>query len=144
VEQARERYGDAIGDLASYQLQTLPENALTPAQEAFYRGEVDNAVLANTALGAMRVVSAEQQALRDQLMDEHGPALGGAIADRLSQAAQSLDNSKLTGVVAYNRAQADVAEAQKKTEALTPGATSGPLGSLIHSSVSGDRCRRPG
>jgi len=137
VEQARERYGDAIGDLASYQLQTLPENALTPAQEAFYRSEVDNAVLANSALGSVRISSAEQQALRDQLMDEHGPALGGAIADRLSQAAQSLDNSKLTGVIAYNGAQADIAEAQKKTEALTPGATSGPLGSLIHSSVSG-------
>ena len=137
VAQARERYGDAIGDLASYQLQTLPENALTPAQEAFYRSEVDNAVSANSALGAVRISSAEQQALRDQLMDEHGPALGGAIADRLSQAAQSLDNSKLTGVIAYNRAQADVEEAEKKTEALTPGATTGPLGSLIHSSVSG-------
>jgi conjugal transfer mating pair stabilization protein TraG len=137
VEQARERYGDAIGDLASYQLQTLPPDALTPTQEAFYRSKVDNAVLANSALGAVRISSAEQQALHDQLMDEHGPALGGAIADRLSEAAQSLDNSKLTGVVAYNRAQADVAEAQKKTEALTPGPTSGPLGSLIHPSVSG-------
>ncbi len=114
VEQARDRYGDAIGDLASYQLKTLPENALTTAQDAFYRGEVDNALLANSALGAVHVSSAEQQELREQLMEAHGPALGGAIADRLSQAAQGLDNSKLTAVVAYNRAQADVAEAQKK------------------------------
>ena len=137
VEQARARYGDAIGDLASYQLQTLPENALTETQEAFYRGKVDNAVLANTAFGGVRVASAEQQQLREQLVDEHGPSLGNAMAEQLTQAAQSLDNSKLTGVIAYNRAQTDSAEAQKKTEPLTPGPFgAGPLGGLIHSSVS--------
>ncbi|MCF7983061.1 MAG: conjugal transfer protein TraG N-terminal domain-containing protein [Thiohalocapsa sp.] len=137
LEQAREHYGDAISDLGSYQLQTMPENALTDTQEAFYRSQVDNALLANSALGAVNVTTAEQQALRERLVDEHGLALGSAMADQLTQAAQSLDNSKLTGVFAYNRAQADVAEAQKKTEPLTgePSASAG-FDSLIHPSVS--------
>ncbi|EIC23823.1 conjugal transfer protein TraG N-terminal domain-containing protein [Thiorhodovibrio frisius] len=139
VAQARERYGDAIDGLASYQLQSLPENALTGTQEDFYRNQVDNGLLGNSAMGqALRFASPEQQALRERLVAEHGPDLGPAIAHQLTQAANSLDNSKLTEVMAYNRAEADAAEAQKKTESLAPGGLPGtaPAG-LIHPNVSG-------
>jgi len=137
VQAARERYGDAIGDLATYQLQTLPEAGLTSAQEAFYRGQVDNAVIGNSALGALRITTPAQQQAHDRLIEAHGPMLGGAIAEQLTQAAHSLDNSKLTGVIAYNRAQADIGGLEKKTESLMQLSQDEPSpGSLIHASVS--------
>jgi conjugal transfer mating pair stabilization protein TraG len=138
VAQAREQYGNAIDGLASYQLQSLPENALTATQEAFYRDQVDNGVLGNSALGqAVRFDAPEQQAPRERLVAEHGPDLGPAIAHQLSQAASSLDNSPLTEVIAYNRAEADAAQAQK-TESRASGGLPGmaPAG-LIHPDVSG-------
>ena len=132
VAQARERYGDAIGTLADYQLQTLPPQALTESQEAFYRSRVDWAILGNSALSPMAITPASHQAQRDRLIDEHGPDLGGAIADQLTGAAHSLDNSKLTGIIAYNRAQAEAAGSEKKTIEPAPASPG-----LMHRSVTG-------
>lgn len=139
VAQARERHGDAIDSLASYQLQTLPANALTPTQEAFYRNRVDTGLLQTANLGALlQHASPQQQALRTRLVAEHGPDLGPAIAQQLSQAASSLDNSKLTGLIAYNRAQADAVTAQKKTESSAASARSERTpAALIHANVTG-------
>ncbi|MFW5723972.1 MAG: conjugal transfer protein TraG N-terminal domain-containing protein, partial [Halochromatium sp.] len=105
VAQARERYGDAIGILADYQLQTLPPQALTESQEAFYRSRVDWAWMGHTALSGVEITTPGHQAQLDRLIDEHGPELGQAIAGQLTEAAHSLDNNKLTGIIAYNRAQ---------------------------------------
>jgi conjugal transfer mating pair stabilization protein TraG len=132
VAQARERYGDAIGTLADYQLQTLPPQALTESQEAFYRSRVDWAILGNSALSPMAITPASHQAQHDRLIDEHGPDLGNAIADQLTGAAHSLDNSKLTGIIAYNRAQAEAAGSKKETIEPAPA---GP--GLMHRSVTG-------
>ena len=132
VAQARERYGDAIGTLADYQLQTLPPQALTDAQEAFYRGRVDWALMGHSAVGGLDVTTPSHQAQRDRLIDEHGPELGQAIAGQLTEAAHSLDNSKLTGIIAYNRAQSVVEGSEKKT--LESASTSE---GLIHPAVSG-------
>ncbi|MFE8033051.1 conjugal transfer protein TraG N-terminal domain-containing protein [Thiohalocapsa marina] len=130
VQGAGTRYAAAIGTLADYQLQTLPAPALTETQEAFYRGQLDNALLARSSLGLLSVTSAEQQASLDALIEAHGPVLGPAIAEQLTRAAHGLDNSKLTGVIAYNRSQADLAEAEKKSDAFAPASR------LIHTSIS--------
>ncbi|MEA3643760.1 MAG: muramidase, partial [Lamprobacter sp.] len=132
VAQARERYGDAISTLADYQLQTLPPQALTESQEAFYRGRVDWAWMGHTALSGVEITLPSHQAQLDRLIDEHGPELGQAIAGQLTDAAHSLDNSKLTGIIAYNRAQSVVDESEKKT--LESGSTSQ---GLIHFAVTG-------
>ncbi|WP_242518394.1 conjugal transfer protein TraG N-terminal domain-containing protein [Halochromatium roseum] len=115
VAQARERYGDAIGTLADYQLQTLPPQALTEAQEAFYRSRVDWAWMGHTAFSGLEITTPSHEAQLDRLIDEHGPGLGQAIAGQLTGAAHSLDNSKLTGIIAYNRAQSVVDASEKKT-----------------------------
>jgi conjugal transfer mating pair stabilization protein TraG len=137
VQAATERYGEAIGDLATYQLQTLPPAALTEVQEVFYRGQLDNALFAHGPLGFLQLTSPAQQAAHDRLMEAHGPVLGGAIAEQLTQAAHSLDNGKLTGVIAYNRAQADIARLEERAQASSVQSlsTDGP-GQLIHDSTS--------
>ena len=132
VAQARERYGDAIGTLADYQLQTLPPQALTESQEAFYRSRVDWALMGHTAVSGLEITTSSHQAQRERLIDEHGPELGQAIAGQLTEAAHSLDNSKLTGIIAYNRAQSVVDESEKKT--LESASTSQ---GLIHHAVTG-------
>ncbi|MCF7994358.1 MAG: muramidase, partial [Chromatiaceae bacterium] len=132
VAQARERYGDAIGTLADYQLQTLPPQALTESQEAFYRGRVDWAWMGHTALSGVEITTPSHQAQLDRLIDEHGPELGQAIAGQLTGAAHSLDNSKLTGIIAYNRAQSVVDASEKKT--LESASTSQ---GLMHHAVTG-------
>ncbi|MFP4279845.1 MAG: hypothetical protein ACLFQI_07590, partial [Halochromatium sp.] len=132
MAQARERYGDAIGTLADYQLQTLPPQALTESQEAFYRSRVDWAWMGHTALSGVEITTPGHQAQLDRLIDEHGPELGQAIAGQLTEAAHSLDNNKLTGIIAYNRAQLVVDESENKM--LESGSISG---ALIHPAVTG-------
>jgi conjugal transfer mating pair stabilization protein TraG len=136
VQAAAERYGASIGDLATYQLQTLPPSALTEVQEAFYRGQLDNALFAHGPLGFLQLTSPAQQVAQNRLMEAHGPVLGGAIAEQLTQAAHSLDNGKLTGVLAYNRAQAEIAGLEERPEAssLQPLSARG-AGGLIHDSA---------
>ncbi|MFE8033011.1 conjugal transfer protein TraG N-terminal domain-containing protein [Thiohalocapsa marina] len=131
------RFGDAIGDLATYQLQTLPPGALTEAQETFYRGQMNNALIAHGPLGFLLLTSPAQQAAHDQLMETHGPVLGRAIAEQLTQAAHSLDNSKLTGLIAYNRAQAELAGLDQASASPTSSPAPAGPGRLIHESVSG-------